>query len=134
MNLTHLPPVNRTMRHLALWVGLLTAVSAWADVPPPGKIRAIRTDDLAVCTADADCIVTPPPSCCADCCRPEPVAMTRREYEREKSLCRLKKVACEDCSTVKCRNGAPVTDFTARCVASACVLQRRVQPTTPATP
>ncbi|MFO0600243.1 MAG: hypothetical protein U0228_33345 [Myxococcaceae bacterium] len=78
------------------------------------------------CTADADCVVAH--DCPCSCCPAQPEAMTKARAADVRSKCaRLGPCAPPEpqCAAVRCAGPVPESAFVAKCVQSACVLERK---------
>ena len=81
------------------------------------------------CTADADCLVTNFPGCCAcpQCSTADPVARSRTAAAQAEAACAAASCDASICDVAgMCPPGEPAAHFTPRCCAGVCVGARAV--------
>ncbi|MBL8624490.1 MAG: hypothetical protein JNK64_24495 [Myxococcales bacterium] len=104
-------------------------VTAPPPSPPPGSGDAcLASPDVTsagdACTADADCVVTNFPGCCAcpQCSTADPVARSRTAAAQAEAACAAASCDASICAIAgMCRPGETAAHFTPRCCGGACV-------------
>lgn len=98
-----------------------------APTPGDGASCAASPDVASAgdaCAADADCVVTNFPGCCAcpQCATAAPVARSRAAAAQAEAACAVASCDASACDVAgMCPPGEPAAHFTPRCCAGACV-------------
>ncbi|MBK7076713.1 MAG: hypothetical protein IPH44_30915 [Myxococcales bacterium] len=98
-----------------------------ADACPAAPGDTMSAGDA--CTADADCLVTNFPGCCAcpQCSTADPVARSRTAAAQAEAACAAASCDASICDVAgMCPPGEPAAHFTPRCCAGVCVGARAV--------
>jgi hypothetical protein len=78
---------------------------------------------LVTCRADADCVLSEHAGSCIACCKSNPLALPKDEYERQQRKCEnLGMVACAP--NIECPKVAPISEFVAKCKEGTCAAMR----------
>jgi len=110
------------MQHMFARHALLTLFCVASIVTACGGGEApTRTPagGLVTCRADADCVLSEQAGGCLGCCKSNPLALPKDEYERQQRKCaNVGMVACDP--NIECPKVAPLSQYVARCKEGTC--------------